>query len=225
MENLATDVWDSANEPAIRPNEYFGEIALDMYYCVLQKGIGKMIFDPQVHRIEDRRTAIDINLYPIAEQAVTYDLSRSTIAESRDWASITLASIKALGLTPREINGKYVRATFAPTGRKYINKQGEERENTAFKILEVFADESACRTSYTGVEQATPQAVPADDKERANAYAFLKIIVAKAVKEHTEYEAISDAITASIKSMPIVGKHFTLDSAEVTDLIMSEMAK
>lgn len=143
------DPFDTASKATLTPRSYYGQIQIDAYFCVLQKGIGKVPYDPGQHKAEDRRTAIDISLLPIAEQNITFELRREIIAESREWAGIIWPSLKELGLTSaREANGKWAKMQQVGTGRKYRTKSGEEREATTFKFLALFADENACRAAY-----------------------------------------------------------------------------
>jgi len=68
---------------------------------VLERGIGKVEFDPQMHSQDQRRTAIDITVRPLVEMGLTFDLTRNMIAESREWASFVLPSIRDLGIHPK----------------------------------------------------------------------------------------------------------------------------
>lgn len=229
QQTVIDDPWDSAENPVFRASEYWGQVNLDMWYCVLEKGVGKIQFDPQSNRIEDRRTAIDISLDTLPEQNITFEVSRSMIAESAEWAKIVLPSIKALGLSPRELNGKWVKLHFKPTSRKYTNSNGEERENTTFEFLALFPDEIACRADFAGgpsTNGSSSASVTIDpgDKEKQTAFAFLKVIVEKAAKGKTDLEAIRAEIAKTIVAYPMVAKVFTVDSPETVQLIMDNMA-
>ena len=142
------DPLDSADNPQTEAPEYYGQATVDAWDCVLQKGYGKVPFDPQQHRINDRRTAIKIAIIPLPEQEVTRDVYREYLAEFGPWPKITLPSIKALGLTTRQLNNAWVRATFVSEGRTYTNSAGETKESTTFKFLAVYPDEAACRAAY-----------------------------------------------------------------------------
>ena len=92
------DPFESATNATLRPNTYFALVACDAWPCVLVKGQGKVAFNAQQHKIENRVTAIDISLQPLAEQNVNFPLVRNMIAESPAWIKIVLPSAKALGL-------------------------------------------------------------------------------------------------------------------------------
>lgn len=238
------DPWDSAENPTFAAPEYWGLCSMDMYYCVLQKGVGKVRFDAQQHQVDQRRTAIDIVVTPLPEMGSAREASRSMIAESKEWASIVLPSIKTLGVSTRELNGKYVHITFAPTGRTYVktNDDGtqETRDNTTIKFLKVFADENACRADWAA-HGGTPTSdsngdVPplttppsngngnGADKEKATGLAFLRVIVNNACAGQNDLNVIRESIAANIAQYPPVAKFYTVDSPETMALIAEKMS-
>lgn len=226
---LVDDPWMSAENPVFRAAEYFGQINIDMWYCVLEKGAGKIQFDPKTHSADARRTAVDMVLNPLPELNLNFEVSRSLVAESADWAKIVLPSIKQFGLSPRELNGKWVKLQFKGTGRKYTNREGEERENTTFEFLKVYQSEAECRADYNGesVEPANSvsSVVSTDDKEKTTALAFLKSFVEVACKNNTELDKIRATVSTNISGTPLLAKYFTIDSPEVTELIANSMGK
>ena len=46
---------DNADERQFT-NEYWGEVIADAFYCVLEKGIGKVYIDERVHPLDRRLT-------------------------------------------------------------------------------------------------------------------------------------------------------------------------
>lgn len=226
---LVDDPWASSENPVFRAAEYFGQINIDTWYCVLEKGTGKIQFDPKIHGADARRTAIDMVLNPLAELNITFEVSRSLVAESADWAKIVLPSIKQFGLSPRELNGKWVKLQYKGTGRKYVNREGEERENTTFEFLKLYQSEAECRADYSGDTPApansVSNAVPDTDKEKTTALAFLKSFVEVACKNNTELDKIRATVSTNISGTPLLAKYFTVDSAEVTTLIANSMGK
>ncbi len=162
------DPMESASNASLAPRSYYGQIQVEAWFCVLQKGVGKIPYDNGQHRIEDRRTAVDISIIPLAEQNVNFEVKRETIAESREWAGIIWPSLKGLGISNlREADGKWAMMQQVPSGRKYRNSAGEEKEATTFKFLALYADEAACRAAYladTGkADEAAPQSAGAND--------------------------------------------------------------
>jgi len=157
------DPFDSATNATLAPRSYYGQIQADAWFCALVKGTGKVPFDPTQHNPEQRCVAVDISLIPLPEQNVRFDIRRETIAESREWAGIIWPSLKALGLTnAREADGKWGKLTQVPSGRKYRNSAGEEKEATTFKFLALYPNEDACRDAYhTEVKRQPADAEPA----------------------------------------------------------------
>jgi len=143
------DPFETASNATLVPRNYYGQIQIDAWHCVLIKGQGKVPFDPTYHSRDDRRTAITISLLPLPEQNVQFDLARDLIAESREWAGIIWPSLRALGLTSaREAQGRWAKMQQVPSGRRYRNAAGEEKEATTFKFLALYPDEAACRAAY-----------------------------------------------------------------------------
>lgn len=232
MQNVIEDPWESAENPQLRQAEYWGLCNIDMYYAILQKDVGKVPFNPKEHSLDRRVTAIDIVIIPLPEHNASFEISRSMIAESKDWASVVLPSIKELGISPREINNKYVHVRFKPTGRTYINTNGETKESTTFEFVNVFPDEETCRADFlahknnqtdTKVDRTTNSNCA--DKKRATAFAFLRPIVENAARGQTNRDVIHRTVAENISRFPVVAEFFTGDSPEVTTLIDEFMKK
>lgn len=228
MTTATQDPFQSATEATVPSATYYAQIQCDAWFCVLVKGQGKVVFDPQQHPIEQRRTAINLSLAPITEQQVQFPLVREMIAESVEWAKIVWPSARALGVTSaRELHGKWAKVEIVGTGRKYTNKQGEEKEGTTFKFVALYPDENAARAAYQAGGQAseatpTQPAAPAagsngNSKERETALAFLKVLV-------PQWGLDLDKVAAGIANNPVIARHFTAQSPEVIQL-MAELAK
>lgn len=214
------DPMDSAFNATLAPRSWFGQVDIDTYYCVLEKGVGKVVFDPQVHSADQRRTSIEITVTPIPDMSRPDPLSRQMIAESREWVNIVLPSLKALGLSSlRDLKGKWAKVTFVPTGRKWTTQDGEEREATTFKFLAVYDTEAATAAAYaaesngTAAETKDEQPEAADSNgDKATAYEFLRVLV----NQHRENP---DLLAATIAGIPVVSKWFTIDSPETQELL------
>ena len=231
---VSNDPWESAENPQLRAMEIWGAAQIDTYYCVLQKGVGKIPFDPNVHPLDQRRTAIDIVVTSLPEMNMDKPARRELIAESREWAGIIHPSIKALGISARELNGKFVQVKFKPTGDTYTNGNGEVKEKTTFDFVKIFANEAACRADFqqsqnqpAGQPQAAVQSTapnPNDNAEKQTALAFLKVIVENACKNQTDLTAIRNMVSQQIVAYGgPVAKFFTVDSPEAMQLIQSKM--
>jgi len=239
---MTNDPYDSAENPVVRQAEFWGKVELDMFYAILEKGTGKVPFDPQQHKPDQRVTAIDIKVFPISEQNITYEVARNMIAESKEWAGIVLPSIKALGLTVRELNGKWVHVKQKATGATYVNKSNETKEKTTFEFVKLYQDEAACVTDFmtaggtisfpqydaparAAAQEAAATPTNGNSKDRETALKFLAAVVENAAKGQNDPTLIQAKVATSIASMPLINKHFTYDSPEVIDLIMEKMAK
>lgn len=123
---------------------YFGQVTgVDMYFAILERGRGKVLFDPSKHSRDNRVTAwqIDISTLPSAPNQFT--TTRNGIAESAEWTKTVKKSIQAIGVSsPRDLKGKYVQYQLVGTGRKYTSQSGEEKEATTIKFVELYATAS-----------------------------------------------------------------------------------
>ena len=231
----SADLYTSADNPSTRSTEFFGLVRLDLYPCVLIKSVGKVPFDPQVHKIEDRRTAIRVMIIPLAEQNFNRDVYRDYVAEFGSWPKITLASIKALGLTTRQVHEAYARVAVVPEGRTYVSQSGETKESTTFKFVAVYANEAECRTAYlsgdgnaddpsnhqptagagappdNGVSRPAANAENGNDRARETAWRFVEAIVKQEAGDAAK-------VGAKIGRMPLIAQYFTIDSPEVIEL-------
>lgn len=228
-----SDPWDSAENPQLASPEYWGLCSIDMYYCILEKGTGKVRFDTNKHKLDARRTAIDIVVTPLPAMNSQFNAARSMVAESKEWAGMVLPSIRALGLQARELLGRYVHIRFKPTGKTYTNKNGEVKDNTTLEFVKVFPDEAACLADFmaskgeapSNTQYSTTPAGDAPDKQRETAFQFLKVIIENAVKGQTDLTVIRASVAANIAVMPLVNKYFTVDSPETNQLIAEKLSK
>lgn len=153
----ADDPFASASSATLRPRETYGQVDIDAWYCALVKGQGKVPYDPVTHKDMNRCTAIDLTVSPLAEMNLQFSITRSMIAESREWAGITWKSVKALGITSaRELKDRWAKVVLVPTGRTYRNSAGEEKEATTLKFLALYESEDACRQAFYDETPATP---------------------------------------------------------------------
>ena len=219
-QQYSNDPMETASNATLAPRTFYGVVDVDAYFCVLVKGTGKVLWDSDQHGVDERRTSIKLTVTPIAESGRPEPMEREMIAESREWVRITWASLKALGVTSvRNVKGKFAKVQFAPTGRKWTTREGEEREATTFKFLALYDTEDECRTAWAadnGGNSATPTTgtpVPVTGSaERATAYEFLRVLV----NTHKDDKA---ALATTIASIPQISKWFTVDSPETQELL------
>ena len=227
---LNDDPLDSADNATLTPRAYYGKLEIDAWFCALVKGTGKVPFDPAVHK--QRATALDISLLPIAEQNVSFPIARNMIAESREWAGVVLPSIKALGVTAKELNGRFVKLSQVPSGRIYEakdkqgNPTGEKKEATTLKFLAIYPDEAACVAAYkaetgrdgnNGNGHEAPSAPPAPAAPASVAKPF---VAAFARKNAWDIEKTK----ADCKGQPLITAAVDIESPEFVAIIAEAMA-
>ena len=210
-------------------NEYYGEVGLDVWFCVLEKGYGKVPFSQQEHSIDRRLTAITMGVVPVPASGLQFSVDRDYIAEFRDWNAITLPSLKKLGVSLRELDGKFAHVKLTETGETYINKHGETKEKTVFDFLEMYETLEECEEAYiakhgnnsgrTPLDQVPPLYGRKDDgnngsKEKEAAVKFLEVAVKSTCKGMTDLAEARDAVASQIAKMPMINKYFTIDSPE-----------
>lgn len=236
------DPWDTA-EQAREPqfsNIIWGQCEAKSWWCVLEKGVGKVEFDPQMHNPDLRRTAIDIIVHPLTEMNLSFDIVRNMIAESREWAGIVLPSIRDLGISPKQLNGSWVKVQTVPlTDRSgqvvtYTDSNGVVKEKTTIKFLAVFPNEDSCRADYLAnsgksTRQDTQYAEAGNgsggngNKERETALKFLKVYVENAMRSEPDIVAARNKLASMIAQQPLISKYFTVDSPEVLDMMAEKM--
>lgn len=219
-------------------NEYFGQVGLDVWFCVLEKGVGKVPFSEQEHSIDKRLTAITMGIIPVPASGLAFSVDRDYIAEFREWNAITLPSIKKLGVSIRELDGKFAHVKLTETGETYTNSQGETKEKTAFEFLAIYDTLEACEAAYTAkrgsgaqptASQAAPRATVAatagnGNKDRDAALKFLEVAVKSTCKGMTDLDQAREAVAAQIAKMPLINKHFTVDSPETMNFMAEALA-
>jgi hypothetical protein len=237
---LVNDPFMQAEDPAeIKySNEYWGEVCVDAFFCILEKGVGKVPFNEQQHSIDKRLTAVKIGIIPVPASNLQFDVERDYIAEFRDWNAITLPSLKALGVSLRELNGKFAHAKLTETGETYVNKMGETKEKTVFEFLEIYGSLEDCEAAYIakkGDNGRTPaSAVPpitssnnpvskGGAREKEAAEKFLKVAVKSACAGKTDLDQAREAVAEQIAKMPMISKHFTIDSPETMNAMAEVM--
>lgn len=235
------EAFDAAFEPAeiVYSNDVYGQIEFDIWFCVLQKGVGKLVYDPGQHNIKQRRTAVTVNLNDIGGN----NYKREFIAEipADGWSGVTLPSLKALGVAKlADLNGAFVHAEMTKYG-SYTKSDGTEGIRTAPKVLRIFKDLDECAAAAQGgATQADWLDTPAANGSPANGFpvngnggpatnaaekqvamAFLPAIVKSAVRGNGVDSA---ALTQSLKDNPILAKYFNIGSPEVIQAIEAALA-
>jgi len=225
MSNDVNDVWESAENAQLLPSIYFGQVHISPWFCVLEKGVGRVPYDPQVHRADQKRTALDIEIQPLPSSGLEFAIVRNLIAEDRDWAGTILPSIKALGIAPKDLHQKWARVDLVETGKKYTNRNGEEKKLTTLKFLEVYQTEAECEAAAaklfgkTATDTPAPAAAPASsgngNAEKETAKMFLPALWKQAGQDVTKFMEL-------INNNPLTSKYFTVNSPEVLNLVTQQ---
>lgn len=238
------DPFEAATEAKVRTFDLFGMVEISAWACHLEKGAGKIPFDP-ANPNHKRMTAIDVFIQPLPEIDVKYPktLECNWLAEYNTWAKITLPSIKdafqrhtghEIG-SVKEINGMYARVARVDSfDKKYEKKDnngnltGEMVTPKTFKFVELYADENQCRAAYTAaggqpMQGSSPAATSAPvDADKNAAIAFLPVIVKNALSGKNL--KISDdwktAVNTALGQFPMVAKHFDAESPEVANFAL-----
>lgn len=215
------DPFDAATTAGEFAGVFYGKLEVTAQFVVLERGVGKSVFDDQKHDEKDRRTEISILLNPIDAMNMTMHIDRQIIAESAEWSRHVWPSARDLGVSnARELNGRYVRAEMVKTGRTWNDKKsGEKREGTTFKFTAFFESLEACEEAYfadLGVSPTESDKAGSDDiaeLEKQTAEQFLPALVKQADGDRGKLAEL-------IANMPIISKHFTVDSPEVQALMV-----
>ncbi|HPL81967.1 MAG TPA: hypothetical protein PLU23_05650 [Anaerolineaceae bacterium] len=216
------------DEPVVQPAyEIWGQAFVAVWKAALVKGEGKVPFDPTIHK--SMVYAIDLSIVPITEQNAKH-VERSLIQNSKEWEMIQ-KSIKDLGAAPSEIDQKYVRIAFEPTGETYTNSNGETKNKTFIKFLKVFKNEAECIADYgaTNMGDVAPATddnagVPAaGQKEFESAKKLLEASIRSALKSVSEPEEVKALVLVKVKASPVMAQFFNADSPELDDMIAAAL--
>ena len=226
----ADDPFAAADNPQVRPAEFFGKLEVDAWFCALVKRQGKVPFDGTMHPIDQRRTAVDLHVIPLADHKLNYPLSRGVIAESAEWTKIVWPSLRDLGIASlRELKDteRWCKVTTESTGRTY-QSNGTTKEATTFRFLALYASEAECQAAFSASRNgngedwldAPVQAAPvngsngtahAEQRERETALAFARILV----KQSHSIPEVGERFA----QYPLVSRFFSVDSPEISEMI------
>lgn len=225
--------WESANDAQVPSQHYFGELTLNMWYCALIKGQGKVEYDPAQHGNLKRFTAIDLSFFVPNPNGQSFNIERQLIAESKEWTGTILPSIHALNLTPMTVNKRWCHIEMIKTGT--YTKNGETKDLTNPRLVAVYDNEQACTAAAaiffgrSEPEQAFDYtapatngdlhpAAPADEANRRVALQFITPLVGQAQGDE---ERLRGLITGN----GLVKQFFGIDSPEVQEALHAYRAK
>lgn len=176
MTTAAYDPYADAMEPvAAKPQErtYFGEVIIaEPWHCVLQKGVGKVVFDPGAHAADSRVVAINIQIECLRQDGSAYTVDQDTVNFAKDWAK-TLPSLRKINRTLRDLKGCFVQVKKVPSGERYKDKTtGEMKDRPALVFVEVYPDRTAMEAARDAFyAQFTKPSTPIDPEAMAAAIA------------------------------------------------------
>ena len=217
------------DEPVVQPAyEIWGQAFVAVWKAALVKGEGKVPFDPTAHK--SMVYAIDLSIVPITEQNAKH-VERSLIQNSKEWEMIQ-KSIKDLGAAPSEIDQKYVRIAFEPTGETYNNANGETKNKTFIKFLKVFKSEAECIADYGATTMGDVPVTVTDNnasvpaagqKEFESAKKLLEASIRGVTKVVSTIDEAKALTLVKIKASPVMSRFFTEDSPELDDMIAAAL--
>lgn len=234
MTTPVPDPWQTAMDPPKPSSEWYGQMRVNVWFCAPVKGVGKVPWDPNsldpnTGNPARRYTAIDLALAPLSNQAME-DITRGMLAEFAEWPDIVLPSLKDLGVfNLQNLNGAWVRCEMVPTGRTYTNQNGETKEATTFRFLQLFPDEKACREAWKSgspapAAQAQQPALANGNNRRETAVKFLKPYVQNALKQAgNDVDKAREILAPMLANQKLLAEFFTVDSPEVLDLMTEAM--
>lgn len=140
------DPYTAAMTAPEQERHYFGLVTtVDSYFCVLQKGAGKRLWDPTRDAASDRRIAIKLSVECAKKDGGTYTVDQDCLNFERAWTGYTLPSLQKLGISDlRALNGRPCHIKRVATGERYTNKSGEQKEKSAIVFIELFEDTESC---------------------------------------------------------------------------------
>lgn len=232
----AQSPWDTVNNPPENVQEYFGEVTISAWWCMLASGFGKLPYDeksidPKTGEPPRKYTAIDLSIMPIAESNLTYEIKRQMLAEFGEWKDIVWPNLRSLGvLDAAALNGKFAQVEMVKTGREYQGQNGK-REATTFKFIQLFDTREECAAAYKmkhgGNGSVSEQQQPlTDNSEKTFALAFVDPLIGK-VKQQAEGDLgkMRELLAKEIANQGMINKYFTVDSPEIVELMAKELEK
>lgn len=234
------DPFAEADNAKAEPFQYFGQAKVDAQYLFFPGQKAQPVpFDPTIHPMDKRSLQVYIQILPIAEQNISFDVYQNMLTFSKDWTTITNPSIKAIGAQGlKDLNDKWVKVARVDGTRKKLDKDtGEDTGEKwqTFKFLELFPNEEACIAAFAGrnhsitpdTEYDLPQVdnTP-NDNDKITALTFAQVLVSNEGRNNNgNRDAFIEAVKRQIAQMPLISKVFTIDSPEIVALIDNEVAR
>jgi len=245
------DLFDQAdNAVETKPTyETWGQAFVEMFEAVWPKGSSAAErFDENIYSEKDKFIRIEIVIVPLDEMNAKFNTEfkgNVTGWNNKDWAAVVLPSIKALGISARDIHSKFVKIAKKPNGKFYDKKKdgvktGERGELTDFLFVKVFASQDECLDDYVATKAGDPvstlsdAAFPALDPAPApvaapitsgvkteTLMALAKSIITRAVEiKGKDLAAVTDHVATQISTNNFFKGRFTHESPEIEAMII-----
>lgn len=231
------DLLDELDNPTPEVKEYhfWGQPALEVFEGCWMKGAKEPIrYDPQLHSW--KKTYVQIVIFPLPETNSQFNTTITLATSSDDYIKATMPSIKALGISPRDLGKYFVHGVRKPSGRTY--KKGDEvKEIQDNLFLELFSSQDEATAAYLAFKAGTPSSplsdadFPALDPAPAPVAAptapgndillkFAKALVTAAAKDNKDLTAVTEKVRLQLDANPMMKGKFTADSPEVLTMII-----
>jgi hypothetical protein len=237
------DIFDQADNAEETKPEYstWGQVGMELYEAVWQKGqSAPERFDASIHDAASRFIRGEIVIIPIDEMNARFSAEwkgNVTGWNNKEWVSIVLPSVKALGISARDLNNKWVKVTRKPGGRFYTKKDtGEKKELNDFLFSKIFASQDECIADYLEEKAgspasplsdadfpAVPDAQPAPPTTGPGNDILLKFaraLVTSAAKDTKDLTAVTEKVKTQLDANPMMAGKYTVDSPEILTMII-----
>lgn len=223
------DPYTAAMETPSQERHFFGVVTtVDSFFCVLQKGAGKRLYDPTRDAQSDRRIAIKLAIECAKKDGGTYTIDQEALNFEPIWVRFTLPSLQKLGVTDlRALNGQSCHIKRVATGERYTNKQNEQKEKSALVFIELFEDTEACSAAQeafyggrgggggkAGVEEVDVPEPPKSAMPPEQQFALNSLPALWKASNHN-----AEAFTKLINDNPMIKRWYPADHPHVKALI------
>jgi hypothetical protein len=227
---------DELDNPTPESKEYhfWGQPALEVFEGCWMKGAKEPIrYDPQLHSW--KKTYVQIVVYPLPETGSQYNTTITLTTGSDDYIKATMPSIKALGISPRDLPKYFVHGVRKPSGRTY--KKGDEvKEIQDSLFLEIFQSQDECAAAYLQWKAGSPASplsdndFPALDPTPTTTTTtgpgndillkFARALVTSAAKDNKDLAAVTEKVRTQLDANPMMAGKYTADSPEILEMII-----
>jgi hypothetical protein len=154
MNNAMQSAMNATVEAQSRTKDYFVECEIDTREVVFQQVDGRwQLVDYDANNPEHKNPDVEItfHFYGTTRDGATYSIDRTMQARSRkrpDWTKVVRPSLTALGITDpmTQVHKHWVHIELVKTG-EYTNKEGEQKDLTTPRFVEVFESREACEAA------------------------------------------------------------------------------